>query len=360
MLQFSHNDVLPYITRDLPGIGGRLRAKPDHFVVEETPLYEPEGEGQHLYVRITKTGMTTKEVEQALTRIFGLGRGGVGFAGMKDKRARTTQTFSLAVGHQDAAFADEAVKRIERELPVTVHWARYHRNKLKLGHLLDNRFVITVSGLTLPAEDSVEDVESRVRAVIERIREQGLPNYFGPQRFGIHGGNVEKGLEVLRGKRYVRDKWLRRFLVSAYQSYLCNVYLAERVERGLFGRLMSGDVAKKYATGGLFDVEDLEAEQIRYASQEISFTAPLYGSKMRAAAEEAGELEAEILAQTPVTERHFQKAKVQGTRRLGRILVPDLAAEMDETDDGPAVTVSFTLTKGAFATTVMREIMKID
>lgn len=356
MLQFSHNDVLPYITRDLPGIGGQLRAELEHFVVEETPLYEPEGEGQHLYVRITKRGMTTKEVEQALTRIFGLKRGGVGFAGMKDKYARTTQTFSLAVGHQDAAFADEAVQRIERDLPVTVHWARYHRNKLKLGHLLGNRFVITVSGLALPAED----VERRVGAVIERIRGQGLPNYFGPQRFGFDGGNVEKGLAVLLGKRYVKDKWLRRFLVSAYQSYLCNVYLAERVERGIFGRLIGGDVAKKYATGGLFDVEDLDAEQPRYVAKEISFTAPLYGPKMRAAQGEAAELEAEILAQTPVTERRFQKAKVQGTRRLGRILVPDLAAEMGEMDDGLTVTVSFTLTKGAFATTVMREIMKVD
>ena len=356
MLQFSHNGVLPYITHDLPGVGGRLRAEPDHFVVEEIPLYEPEGEGQHLYVRITKTEMTTKEVEQALAKLFGLGRGGVGFAGMKDKRARTTQTFSLAVGHQDAAFAEEAVRRIERELPVTVHWARYHRNKLKAGHLLGNRFTITVSGLTLPTAE----IEARSAAIVACIHEQGLPNYFGPQRFGFDGGNVEKGLEVLLGKRYIKDKWLRRFLVSAYQSHLCNVYLAERVERGLFERLVQGDVAKKYATGGIFDVEDLEVEQARYVRQEISFTAPIYGPKMRAAQGEAGELEAEILAQTPVTERHFQKARVQGTRRLGRILVPDLAAEMGETEAGPVLTVSFMLAKGAFATTVMREIMKTD
>ena len=89
---------LPYITDDLPGIGGQLRLTPDHFVVEEIPLYEASGEGQHLYVNLTKVGLTTKEVQAQLEQLFGLNRGEVSFAGMKDKQARTTQTFSLNVG----------------------------------------------------------------------------------------------------------------------------------------------------------------------------------------------------------------------------------------------------------------------
>lgn len=356
MLQFSHSLDLPYVTADLPGIGGQLRAIPEHFVVEEIPLYEPLDDGQHLYVRLTKVGMTTKEVERALGRIFGLGRGSVGFAGMKDKHARTTQTFSLSVGHQDAAFAVETVRRIENALPVTVEWARFHRNKLKLGHLLGNRFVVTVTDLELPADE----IEARASAIVERIKAQGLPNYFGPQRFGIDGRNVDKGLEVLQRKRYVKDKWLRRFLVSSYQSYLCNCYLVTRVEEGGFDRLLQGDVAKKYVTGGIFDVEYLDAEQPRYAEHEISFTAPIYGPKMRAAQAESGELEARILASTPVTLEHLRKAKVQGTRRLGRILTPELTVKHHTFAEKPALTVSFDLAKGAFATTVLGEIMKVD
>ena len=108
MLQFELDLNLPYISSDLPGVGGVLRATPDDFVVEEVPLYEAQGDGQHLYVNITKVGLTTKEVQIGLERLFGLKKGDVSFAGMKDKRARTTQTFSLSVGHKPPVFAETA------------------------------------------------------------------------------------------------------------------------------------------------------------------------------------------------------------------------------------------------------------
>lgn len=357
MLQFSHNSDLPYITADLPGIGGKLRVTADDFVVEEVPLYEPIDEGQHLYVRLTKSGLTTKEVEGMLRRLFGLKSGDIGFAGMKDKHARTTQTFSLSVGHQPPGFAGEAQKRIEEALPVTVEWARFHRNKLRPGHLLGNRFTITVNELSLPADE----IDRRIAAIIARLKTTGAPNYFGPQRFGIDGQNVQKGMELLLGKRHVKDKWLRRFLIAAYQSHLCNQYLAVRVNEGNFERLLRGDVAKKVDTGGMFDVEDVEVEQLRYRRHEINFTAPIYGPKMRMAQAESGELEDRILAEAPVTLQHFEKARVQGTRRSGRVLTPDLSFTIDRKDDSPpSLVVAFMLPKGAFATTVMGEIMKVD
>ena len=133
MLQFELDLNLPYISSDLPGVGGVLRAAPDDFVVEEVPLYEAQGDGQHLYVNITKVGLTTKEVQIGLERLFGLNKGDVSFAGMKDKRARTTQTFSLSVGQKPPVFAEMAGARIEASLPVTVNWVRFHRNKLKTG-----------------------------------------------------------------------------------------------------------------------------------------------------------------------------------------------------------------------------------
>lgn len=343
---------LPYLTADLPGIGGQLRAEPDHFVVEEVGLYEATGDGQHLYINLTKVGLTTKEVQAHLETLFGLERGSVGFAGMKDKVAKTTQTFSLSVGHHPAAFADEAAKRIEAELPVKVNWVNFHRNKLRIGHLLGNRFEITVSDLVVAPDEA----KRRGGAIAAEIRQRGLPNFFGIQRLGRNGNNVQQGLSVLLGERARGDKWLRRFLISSYQSYLCNRYLVRRLEIDAFNRLLPGDVAKKVATGGMFDVQDVEVEQPRYVAHEINFTAPIYGPRMWAAKAEAGQIEEAILASSPATLAHFERARVEGTRRVGRLLVPDLTIVADE----KGITASFTLTKGAFATIVMRELMKVD
>lgn len=343
---------LPYLTANLPGIGGVLRAEPEHFIVEEVGLYEAAGDGQHLYVNLTKAGLTTKEVQNRLEKLFGLEQGAVGFAGLKDKAAKTTQTFSLNVGHQPPAFADEAARRIESELPVTVNWVQFHRNKLRTGHLIGNRFEITVSDLATSSEVALQ----RSQAIAAEIRRRGMPNYFGVQRIGRNGANVRQGLAILLGERRPGDKWLRRFLISSCQSHLCNRYLVRRLELGAFDRLLPGDVAKKTATGGMFDVQDVEAEQPRYVAQEINFTAPLFGSRMWKAKDAAGRLEDEVLAASPLTVAHFERAGIDGTRRVGRLLVPDLTVEAR----GEQIVARFTLTKGAFATIVMRELMKVD
>jgi tRNA pseudouridine13 synthase len=320
--------------------------------VEEIPLYEPEGEGQHLYVRLTKTELTTKEVQIQLERLFGLRRGSVGFAGMKDKHAQTTQTFSLDVGHRDASFAQEAAQQIRHHIPVEVEWARFHKNKLRLGHLLGNRFIITITELDCP----VFEATARATAVTDSLKQTGMPNYYGPQRFGPGGANVRQGLDILLKRQKKKGRWLQQLLLSSVQSYLCNRYLARRVAIGAFGHLLHGDVAKKYATGGLFDVEDPEVEQPRYLSHEISFTAPIYGPKMREAAAEARDLEDGVLADAPISLDDLAHARVQGTRRLGRLLIPDVKIAPCE----KAIVIEFSLPKGAYATTVLREIMKDD
>jgi tRNA pseudouridine13 synthase len=348
--------MLPYVSDALPGVGGRLRATPEHFVVEELALYPPSGVGQHLFINITKVGLTTKEVQRALVKSFDVHERDVGFAGMKDKHARTTQTFSVTVQHADD---DELARRLHAlcdALPVEVNWAQRHENKLRTGHLLGNQFTITVSDI----EASADEALARANAIASALRTTGLPNYFGPQRFGHDGANVERGLAVLQRKQYVKDRWLRRFLMSAFQSFLCNQYLTKRVESGHFGHLLPGDVAKKYDTGGMFDVEDVATEQVRYANHEISFTAPMFGAKMRQAGGEAGALEAEILEQAGVEPTAFARAKVDGTRRLGRLLLDDLEVAPAGDGESSALVVRFSLSKGAFATTVMREIMKVE
>ena len=343
---------LPYCTEGLPGLGGQLRAAPDAFVVEEIPLYEASGAGQHLYVNITKEELTTREVQRGLAEAFDLPYRAVGFAGMKDKFARATQTFSLLVGHVDDDFLKAAPARIGSKTPVTVNWVRLHRNKLKKGHLLGNRFAITV---TRPSVEG-EEAAARAAAIAEQVRNCGLPNYYGPQRLGQNGGNVRRGWELLQGNKRMANRWLRSLLLASVQSYLCNRYLALRQQQGRFTTLLTGDIAKKHDTGGLFVVADQAAEQGRFEEKEISFTAPIYGPKMWEAEAEAGELEQVILAESGLDMGSLARAKMMGTRRLGRILLNDLSITLKGTD----IVVAFSLPKGAFATTVLREFMKVS
>ena len=334
---------LPYISAHLPGIGGRLRERPEHFVVEEVPLYAPTDEGEHTIVWITKREMTSKFVRERLAALFGVRLDDIGMAGMKDRHAVTTQAFSIP-----RVPPEEALARIRTEFPeVHVHWARRHRNKIKPGHLLGNRFRITVV-------DTVPDAWERAQAIAEYLRRTGVPNYYGEQRFGREGDNAVRGKAALLGKG-PRDRWLRRFLISAYQSHLFNRYLARRITEGLFTHLLLGDIAKKADTGGLFVVQDVEAEQPRYERGEIHFTGPMYGYKMWMAEQEAGALERAILEEEGVTLEDFRKGRVKGTRRVGRLWLSDLDIRRDE--EGHLV-FTFFLPKGAFATVVMREFMK--
>ncbi len=334
---------LPYISAHLPGIRGTLRAQPEHFIVEEVPLYEPCGEGEHTFLWITKRGMTSTYVRDRLAEMFAIRKEDIGMAGLKDRHAVTTQAFSVP-----RVDPEEAIERVRREFPeIYVHWAKRHRNKLKPGHLLGNRFRITVVNTT-PG-----DFE-RAQAIADYLRRVGVPNYYGEQRFGREGDNPQRGREVLQG-RGPRDRWLRRFLISAYQSYLFNRYLARRVTEGKFTRLLGGDIAKKADTGGLFIVRDVSTEQPRYERGEIHFTGPMYGYKMWEAEGEAGVLEQAILKEEGITLQDFRRAKVKGTRRLGRIWLADLQIEEDTAGH---LVFTFFLPKGAFATVVLREFLK--
>lgn len=335
----------PFITADLSGIGGEIKAEPAHFVVEEIPLYEPVGEGEHVYVRLTREGWTTRALQKRLVDLFGLRAVDVGCAGLKDKHARVTQTFSLLLHGVDEA---TVARRIEDALPVEVVWARRHRNKLKRGHLLGNRFRIVVLGPDAEATP-------RAEAIAQAVQAGGLPNFYGPQRFGINGDNAKRGREALLG-RGPRKRWLRRFLLSAYQSALFNAWLTERIRRGWFGRLLSGDIAKKTDTGGLFEVEDAEVELPRFRRQDITYTGPIYGHRMWWASGEPGELERAVLQAEDVTTEMLRRARLNGSRRRACLFLDDL--DIEPHPEGLLFT--FTLPKGSYATTVLREFIKIE
>ncbi len=339
---------LPYITDGLRGVGGRIKARPEDFMVEEVSLYEPSGVGSHLYVNLTKINQTTRDVQLQLAELFNLRPQNIGTGGLKDKDSVSTQTFSLLFESNDVS-SSEAVENIEGSLDVRVNWAKWHSNKFRAGHIIGNRFKVIIADIHIPRNQALADT----RRIADMIHRRGLPNYYGEQRTGKHGKNVQAGWEILNGGKRLADRWLSKLLVAGYQSYLCNRYLSERVRRGLFDTLLLGDVAKKHDTGGIFWVNDVEVEQPRYVAQEISFTAPMYGFQMSQATGEAGELEALILEESEMSLKTFKRMKVKGTRRLGR-----LTPRIDVAEVPRGLMLSFTLHKGGFATTLLREFMK--
>ncbi len=337
---------VPFISPELSGIGGQIKAEPAHFVVEEIPLYDASGQGQHVYVRLSREGWTTHALRQQLTELFQLRQVDVGYAGLKDKHARATQTFSLLLPNWDEAAVADA---IQKEMPVEVEWVRRHRNKLKTGHLLGNRFRIVLL-------DPEPGALPQARAIIEALQARGLPNFYGSQRFGVSGENAQKGRHILQGGRGPRQRWRRRFLLSAYQSELFNTWLTRRIERGWFERLLTGDLAKKLDTGGMFEVEEAEVERPRFERREITYTGPIYGYRMRWPGGQPGELERQILAKAEVTSEQLRRARLKGSRRPARIFVDDLRVEPHP----EGLLFNFSLPKGSYATVVLREFIKAD
>jgi len=336
---------LPFITPDLPGTGGEIKVEPDHFVVEEVPLYDPSGNGDHLFVSITRSGQTTQDVVQTIASALGIPARGIGYAGLKDKHARTTQVFSLP-GVQPDQITD-----LDQRIDAKVHWAIPHNKKLRPGHLLGNRFTITVLNPAAP------DAMNRAESIIEAVDQRGLANFFGEQRFGTYGDNAEQGLAILTGKqKRPGAKWLHKLLASAYQSQLFNQYLTLRIERKLFDRILIGDLVKKTDTGGMFTVEDKPTDQERFDQREITFTGPLFGYKMRQPLADAAALEAEILQSSPVTAQQWRSNRVQGNRRAGRLFLAPIGLSSHQ----QGFTLGFFLPKGAYATILLREIIKSD
>ncbi len=340
-LNFDWSDF-PTVTNDLPGTGGRIRAEQADFQVEEQGAYPLSGSGEHLYLWLEKRGHTTKFVVDELSKQLGVKFKDIGVAGLKDRHAVTRQWISLPRKYE-ARLSGFALPETEI-LSVTAH-----ANKLGIGHLKGNRFRIFV-------RDTASDSLERAGTILERLSVTGVPNYFGPQRFGNTGGNATRGLELVRDGRMRGPESiaLKRFLISSLQSLLYNHIVAKRIAHGVFDGLLLGDLAKKHDTGGVFTVEDAELETPRAKRLEVSATAPLFGRKIAPATRDAGTLEAEVLAAFELTWEAFKDR--HGDRRITRILVSDTNLETVE----GGYWLSFLLPKGSFATVVLREVMKVD
>jgi tRNA pseudouridine13 synthase len=332
---------LPLLTAELPGIGGRIKDQPEDFEVEEIPAYQPSGSGEFLYLWVEKRGMGAEYFSRQVAQRLGIGAGEVGMAGLKDRHAVTRQWISVP------AHLEDRLGELEGD-GIRLLGVSRHTNKLKPGHLHGNRFRVLVREA---------EATERLPALLDRLRREGLPNYYGPQRFGRGGETLALGLALLRGERSkLRQRFLRKFALSAAQSALFNHYLSCRLRDGLLRRVLMGDVMSKWPYGGLFVAQELPREQERFEARETVTTGPIFGRKTFPAAGVAAEREAAVLAAfdlTPAAFAPFGKL-LQGTRRHNLVYLDDLAAEI--TAEG--VWLTFTLPAGSYATVLLREVMK--
>lgn len=341
----------PFDTEPLEGIGGQISARSEDFVVDEVQLYDWSGEGDHRLVRFRKTGMNTQFAVKAIARAAGVDARDIGVAGQKDRWAVTSQWISVP---------KRSVPVEEWQLPdgLEVLETALHNNKLRTGHLRANRFRIVLIGV----EDSAEN-RAREAALTARIRTQGVANYFGPQRFGRGGGNLDQAVAWVLADRRDRgrvDRFVARMLPSVVQSEHFNRFLARRMAAGR-DRLIEGEVVRLDGTNRLFAVEDPAAERPRLETGDIWLTGPMWGAKMRRAELGAADLELAAAAEIGLDESGLAKlgAEVDGTRRDLITPMSDLEVTWQGADDsgrGEAIVVlQFSLPSGGYATQVARE-----
>ena len=329
---------------------------PRDFIVEEIPLYPFSGAGEHLIVRVRKKNMTTWEMVQIFSEYLGIRQREIGYAGLKDKHAVTTQYLSLPARYEPA------LARLNHP-QIKILTTTRHRNKLRIGHLKGNRFSLRFKKI-LGAQ------KTKLDAVLDWIEAYGVPNYFGMQRFGIDGDNWQAGQAIANGKRRERDRRTRTFLLSAYQSKQFNDWLSRRIAisrllaafrpaeaeqaAGLpagtlngtahqqhFFKILEGDVMMHYPHGRIFPAEDLAAEAEKFYRRDRAPTGPIFGTKMEGAPGAAGIIEAPFAAAIP--ENGSRRYAWVWPEEIGHTYLPEQAH----------YALNFVLPKGAYATNVV-------
>ena len=323
-----------------PGAKGNIRSCPEDFVVEEIPRVQLEGEGSHLWLWVEKRSANTDWVAKEIARAAACPVRDVGYAGLKDRHAITRQWFSVPV----TSTTQESIEDAEIG-GVKVLESQYHTRKLKRGTLDGNRFQLRIRQFT------GDDGETAGR--LERIRETGVPNYFGPQRFGHNGQNVERGYRLLQKRaRIPRNK--RSIYISAIRSFLFNQVLAERVRRGDWNTIIEGDLAMLDGTHSIFPCENPDSDiEDRASRLDIHPTGPMPGENGTQPAGAAADLELEVLNNWPQLTGVLKAQRVQASRRSLRLYPAGLEWRFDDDD----LVLAFALPPGAYATTVLREVL---
>jgi tRNA pseudouridine13 synthase len=321
-------------------VRGRLRVEPEDFVVREWLGFAADGEGDHWLLTVRKRGANTLWVAKQIAKHARIHPRDVGFAGLKDRNAVTEQAFTIPVRSAVSdwsGFAGEGFEVIQ---------AQRHRRKLKRGALRGNDFEITVRDAQFDANE--------LRARLAKIDQQGVPNYFGPQRFGRDGANLTRAHRWFAGEIEPTDRWERGFALSAARAALFNDVLSRRVAAAAWNRLQDGDIANLQGSNSIFAVEQTTPELVeRCRILDIHPTGPLWGRGEPATVGSVAALEKEVAQAHSVLAGGLERAGLDQERRSLRLKVEQLSHE----SEGNTLRLRFRLGRGAFATTVLHELV---
>ena len=410
MMSKAALSILPYLTSDLPGIGGVIKQRAEDFRVEEVPLRGPSGKGKYLWFRLTKRGLPTPAAAKRVAKYMGVSPEMGGFAVLKDSLAVACQWMSIG--------GDPDPRRLERfrDKQVRVDDIRPSSRPIEVGDLAGNRFIVRV-------RQAAPTCAAKAKAILAVLERRGVPNYFGPQRFGARGGNSRLGEALLRGdvEEFLRvflgrpcegdpptsrkartafdrgdlatamsawphhctdprnalaallkhrgrevvvasiDARVRQLCAQAFQSDVFNSVVAARIDS--VDRVLAGDLAEDADSGRALPVTsaNVQAVQARAEAFRISPTGVLPGRGARLAGGEPGRIEKRVLAQRGVGLEMFtgpEALRIAGARRTLRFAPTDMSASAGRDRHGPFVELAFTAPPGCYATVLLEEVCK--
>lgn len=350
-----------FYSLDHASIDFRFKQTPRDFVVEEIPLYEFSGEGEHLVMFVRKKNISTMEMVGIFARFLGIKNRDIGYAGLKDKHAMTKQYISIHKQHEEAlaSFEHEGIKVLS---------SVYHNNKIKIGHLKGNRFYIKLKKVNPTSAIKLDEA-------LKKISSSGMPNYFGYQRFGNDGDNHIDGEKIAKGEKKERNPKIRKLLINSYQSHLFNMWLSRRLEintllasfkpnelEALLNmpqetikklqeqkhsfKVLEGDIMEHYPYGRLFDFDGNDEDLQRFNDRSISVTGMLCGEKVKMSSSIAGEIEKDF----------DDTINADGARRYAWIYPTDVEGRFNQIE--AQYELNFTLPKGSYATVLIEELAK--
>lgn len=322
----------------------RIRQAADDFKVEEKLPFEPAGQGPHIMLKITKTDSNTDWVAKQLAQFAGVKEVAIGYAGLKDRHAVTSQWFTInteGVAEPDwAEFESEQIK---------IDLITRHNKKLKRGALVGNQFTLNLA-VTEGDRESWE-------VALKQVQQQGVPNYFGEQRFGFQMGNLEAVEQWFQQGRKPKSRNKKSLYLSAARSWLFNLVVSERVKAHNWNQLILGDVMQLNGSHSCF-LSDKDDNQLvdRLNTFDIHPTAPLVGQGAFQSLDVCKQLETAVLTEWDNWIQSLARQGLKQERRATRLLPTDFSWEWHNAN----LQLTFFLPAGCFATSVLRELAIIE
>lgn len=329
----------------VPSASAVMRRVPEDFIVDEWLGFEPDGEGDHAMLQVRKRNTNTDWLARELAKHAGVQPVDIGFAGLKDRIAVTTQWFTVNLaGKQEPDWASLNSEEIE------ILTVARHRRKLKRGSLRGNHFCITLR--------DVQGDRAELEQRLQRVQREGVPNYFGEQRFGREGGNIERARRLFEGRFREKNRTKRGLYLSAARSLLFNEVLSARVAGGSWHTPLPGDVMILDGRRGAFTIDAVDEEITRrLADGEIHPTGPLWGRGRLPTSAEVQAIEDSVLEGYCLFKEGLERAGMEMERRALRLLVKDLRWNYP---DEHSLQLEFSLNSGSYATAVLRELVRVD